>query len=491
AVYGVLGGITAAYWTDLIQGVCIVLLSILLLPFGLNALVAKFGDPTTMGMLDGFRIMHEQIPASQFAIIGSTSASEFPLYRIAAIVFINIVGAVVMPHFIVTGGGSAKTEFNARVGFVTGNLLKRFCTVGWAITALIALALFADNAELVADPDKVWGMASKELLGPGLLGLMLACLLAALMSSADCYMLVCSGLVVRNIYAAYINDKASDQQYIMLGRIIGMVIILFAVLMSWKMNDVYGQLKLTWIVQVAFAAPFWLGLFWRGATRIGAWCSIAYCALAFFLIPFLAPMVSPELRTSERFTQANEIIVTTETRAAAPSDVRKGAADKVGDDIEITSTSGGILIYFTGALDENGKAGGNFKIDYLLYDLMGVDLRKKSNAMLDTLSLLPKVIVPFLIMILVSLFTKKNSVANLDRYYVKMKTPVIPDPALDHAELEKSYADPRRYDYRKLFKNSSLEIQIPTTEDWLGFVLTVAACFGVIGLILLIAGVGA
>ena len=35
-MYGVLGGITAAYWTDLIQGICIILLSILLIPFGLN-----------------------------------------------------------------------------------------------------------------------------------------------------------------------------------------------------------------------------------------------------------------------------------------------------------------------------------------------------------------------------------------------------------------------------------------------------------------------
>ena len=52
-----------------------------------------------------------------------------------------------------------------------------------AITALIALALFSDHPELVADADKTWGVASRELLGPGLTGLMLACLLAALMSS--------------------------------------------------------------------------------------------------------------------------------------------------------------------------------------------------------------------------------------------------------------------------------------------------------------------
>ena len=75
--------------------------------------------------------------------------------------------------------------------------------------ALIALALFADNPELIQDPQKTWGVASRELLGPGLTGLMLACLLAALMSSADAYMIVGSALVVRNLYAPYINPFTS------------------------------------------------------------------------------------------------------------------------------------------------------------------------------------------------------------------------------------------------------------------------------------------
>ncbi|MEZ6110345.1 MAG: hypothetical protein R3C99_04940 [Pirellulaceae bacterium] len=103
----------------------------------------------------------------------------------------------------------AKTETNARVDLpVTGNFLKRFCTIGWVLTGLIALALYSNNQELIADPDKTWGVASRDLLPSGFTGLMLACLLAALMSSVDAYMVVGSALVVRNIYAAYINNEA-------------------------------------------------------------------------------------------------------------------------------------------------------------------------------------------------------------------------------------------------------------------------------------------
>ena len=74
--YGILGGLRAAYYTDLIQGVCIILLSIILIPFGLNALVDKFGDPATQSTMAGFEIMHEQLPKELFAIVGANRASD-------------------------------------------------------------------------------------------------------------------------------------------------------------------------------------------------------------------------------------------------------------------------------------------------------------------------------------------------------------------------------------------------------------------------------
>src|SRR5690606_26332279 len=103
-LYGVLGGLRAAYWTDLIQGICIILLSIMLVPSGLNALVQKFGDPATQTTMDGFKIMHEQLSPDKFEVVGSGSSSEFPIYRIIAVVLINLMGVAVQPHFIATGG---------------------------------------------------------------------------------------------------------------------------------------------------------------------------------------------------------------------------------------------------------------------------------------------------------------------------------------------------------------------------------------------------
>lgn len=553
--YGILGGLHAAYYTDLVQGMCIILLSLLLIPYGLNALVERFGDPSTDGMLTGFTYLHEQLPEEHFHLVGSTSSSEFPLHRIIAVVIINLIGIVVQPHFIATGGGSAKTENTARVGLVTGNFLKRFCTIGWVLTALIALALYADNPELSIDPDKTWGVASRDLLGPGLTGLMLACLLAALMSSVDAYMIVGSGLVVRNLYAPYVNPHASEAQYVKVARMTGFLVVAGAVVVSLFYMNVFEQLQLTWVFNILFAAPFWLGMYWRRATLRAAWITVAYCVLVFFLIPYAAPRLMPALRTNPNFTAMNQIVETTTLREAAPSDVQRrqaaievwdsrraaieqGGSDaaaqaraleklgprpmplEIGREVSEVERSGGQGIYWPSGLvviDESGaplegvepvpvgepiqvndrvsqqilaypegtrfQGQGNFQLDFLLYSLLGIDLTTKTNATLATLELPPKIIMPFLVMILASLLTPPVRREVLDRYYIKMRTPVDGDPDLDRQKLEAAYNDPPASEHRKLFPGTSLEFQKPTMADALGFI----ACWIICGLIIVLA----
>ena len=471
-LYGVLGGVTAAYWTDLIQGICIILLSILLIPFGLNEVVKRFGEPGD-SWTDGFRVMHEQLPASTFEIVGGSAASEFPLYAIITIVIMNMIGIVLTPHFIVTGGGSAKSEHDARVGLVTGNFIKRFCTIGWVITALIVLTLYRDNPALIGDADMAWGVATRELLGPlgiGLVGLMLACLLAALMSSVDCYMLVCSALVVRNIYVPYGNPNASEQECLRLGRITGAIVVLGAVVVSVTMLDMFKQLELTWIVPMTFAALFWLGMYWRRATTKAGWITIVFCLLCFFVLPRAIPAVAPELRSNEAYLAVNS---------------PEGAA-------------GGQSIYWTGGVKENEEEGGDkiglgsFRFDMVIYDkLLGLDLTQYRKAALKTLEFPFKIIAPFLVMIIASLLTQPNSKKALDRLYVKMKTPVDPDPEGDARKIDVSYARPDRFNDRKLFPGSNWEFERPTKMDFWGFVGCFVICFAIIGVVLWVARIGA
>ena len=133
---------------------------------------------------------------------------------------------------------------------------------------------------------------------------------------------------------------------------------------------------------------------------------------------------------------------------------------------------------------------GRLRLDMLIIDKLGVDLASMDNAAIKTLDLPFATVVPFIVMILASLVTKPNSRQALDRLYVKMKTPVDPDPAGDRAQMERSYAQPDRFDERKLFPGSSLEFQRPRAVDFWGFIACFAICFGIIGLAVLVSGIG-
>ncbi len=550
-VYGALGGLRAAYFTDLIQGIFIIFLSLMLIPFGLKELVEKFGDPTTQSFLEGFRLMHEQVPDAYFNIIDSPRGGEFPLHYIAAITLLNMIGIVVQPHFIATGGGSAKSEDAARVGLVVGNFLKRLCTVGWALTGLIILALMADKISIAQDPDRAWGIAALEILGPlkmGLVGLMLACLLAALMSSADCYMLVTSGLVVRNLYVGYVRPDASEKECLWVARCFSFLLISLAVIFSLSQLNVFDQLKLAWEIPIVFAAPFWLGLFWRRANTRAAWGTIAFSVSFFFILPILIPFVAPNLRMSETFTKTNEIITTTLLRPAAPSDVAKRKAaiqawELANEEAETEeakqklgpkpipleqgvvfrdaySTGGKSIYWKKGVKTPEGESPprteisrvvspdntkeelkekytgplmgqGIFNFELLLYDLVGIDLTQLENSTLETMRLPPRLIMPFVVMILLSLVTRRNSREALDRYYVKMKTPTEPEPEKDKEELNKSYNDPDRFNEKRLFPQwTGLEFSKPKVNDVVGFIVCFFGTFAIIGLAIWVASIG-
>lgn len=616
--YGVLGGLTAAYWTDLIQGICIIALSVILIPAGLYGLVNSFGEQYTVAgsgeavtsAVDGFSIMHQRLPESFFQLFGGPRAGEFPLHYILSLTILALVGIVVQPHFIATGGGSAKTEFSARMGLVVGNFLKRFCTIGWAITGLLVLALLAGNIDAARDPDLVWGIASQKLLGsvmPGLVGLMLACLLAALMSSADCYMLVASALFVRNVYAPYVDPDASEKTYVTIGRISGGLIVAAAAGIAISSYDVFQQYKLALEVTAVFAAPFWLGMHWRWANKWSAWLTIGFSLCFFYVVPFFLPMVTPGLREDQSFAIATDRVTTTTTRKVTSADVdkrnalieaweqdnktiaaqiatiekaQKAVNDAIANDdwnasstflkklseesallarqaeslksslgarperirigqmFEDNSTIGGDSIFWTGGIApvreppkdkwvysgpakpietevigkpvvKKTKSGdtvttttkrdkgkfvgqGNFRLDFLLYymflgkeRMQGID-----RATLQTLRLPPRILLPFVVMILLSFITPANSKQTLDRYYAKMKTPVDGDPEVDQANLNAVYENPDSAPRKRLFPFLGLEIQKPTWADIIGFVVSFLICFAFLGFTWWLANLG-
>ena len=93
-------------------------------------------------------------------------------------------------------------------------------------------------------------------------------------------------------------------------------------------------------------------------------------------------------------------------------------------------------------------------------------------------------------MLLISPFTRPAEKEGLDRFFVKMKTPVQPDPSMDRQELEKSYADPSRFDHLKIFPNTQLEFTKWDKTDTIGFLAGIGGTILVIAVTLFIAQIG-
>ncbi len=272
-VYGVLGGLTAAAWTDTLQGILILVLSVLLLPAGL----------AEAGWFSG---LHEKVPGEMFRVVGTAATSDYTWYYVLALMLMNLVGVAAQPHIFSTGGGGARDEFTARIGLVGGNFLKRLTTILWGFTGVVAFALFG---RAVADPDKVWGYATQQLLGPGFTGLMIACLLAAAMSSADAYMVSGAALFTRNLYQPARPGRA-EGEYVLVGRIVSAALVAAGVGLALSFHDVLRLIRYIWKLPVIFGAIFWLSILWRGVTRAAATWTVLYSFATVVILPgFLSP----------------------------------------------------------------------------------------------------------------------------------------------------------------------------------------------------------
>ncbi len=204
-VYGAAGGLSAAIVTDYVQGLLTILFSFMLLPFIFSAVGGMAGIRETVtgpGML---------------SLVAPGKVTTFFIVMMA---IQALVGIVAQP-FIMGVCAAGKTEWEGRIGIVVGNLIKRLCTIAWALTAIAAVAWYMQRGVDLAtvDPDFIYGNVAQEFLprlSPGLLGIFLAALLAGVMSSCDSFMISSSGLFTENIYKALRPDQ-SQTHYVWIG----------------------------------------------------------------------------------------------------------------------------------------------------------------------------------------------------------------------------------------------------------------------------------
>lgn len=262
-LFGVAGGLVATVNTDFIQGIFILVLSFLLIPFGLHA-------------VGGFAGLHAKLDPQMFSLI---ALKELTLFKVSMLVVSGLVGIVAQPHHMAVAG-SGKSEMNCRVGWCYGNFIKRICTIGWAVTGLIAAAMFASGS--IAKRELVFGAMIKQLLPSGLVGLMIAAILATVIASCAAFMVSGSALFTRNIYKKYLKPAAYDHHYLLIGRIVSAVITIGSLLMALYMKSVIDA-TVHFVTIVAFVGiPMWVAIIWVRANSKGTWASLITSTTVFW-----------------------------------------------------------------------------------------------------------------------------------------------------------------------------------------------------------------
>jgi Na+/proline symporter len=266
-IYGIAGGLSAAILTDFVQGILTIVLSFLVLPFALSAVGGMVGLRESIQNPDMFKMV---------------APDEITAFYVAVIAFNGLLGWVTQPQSMGIAA-AGKTEMEGRVGVMCGILFKRVCTMAWVLTGLCAVGLYAGRD---IDIDHVYGLMAHTLLpqiAPGLVGLFIASMLAAVMSSCDAFMVASSALFTENVYRSLLAKDKTDRHYTFVGRVVAGMVVVAGVLFAFNLESVVQGLEIFWKVSAMMAIPFWLGLFWRRATSMAAWTStlLSFAVLLF------------------------------------------------------------------------------------------------------------------------------------------------------------------------------------------------------------------
>jgi Na+/proline symporter len=278
--YILAGGLVAAAYTDFFQGVMIIILSVMLLPVGIDA-------------IGGLGSMRQSLGPEMFAVTAPLGAKEGDPWFVIAMSLLGLAGVVAQPH-VMTATASGKQETEARVGMCYGNFIKRLLTIAWAFTGLMAAVRFRDvltgdaldSPAAIAASETLFGRAVQEFLGDGWRGLMIACIIAGV-TSAETFMVVGAALFTRNLYAPVARDR-SKAHYLWVGRLAAAGILAAGISSAVSADAVTSILKASIKVIGLLGPAFWFGVVWRRANASGVWASVA-CGLLVWSAASLEP----------------------------------------------------------------------------------------------------------------------------------------------------------------------------------------------------------
>ncbi len=264
-VYTVFGGLRAVLYTDLLQMFVLVGGSIAVTVLGLSA-------------LGGWDAMQQSVAPAFMDLWKPMSDPDFPWTGILFGAPILGVWYWCTDQFIVQRVLAAHDQEHARAGTIFAGYLKLLPLFIFVIPGVIAYALSQQGRLALDTPDQALPALMGALLPVGLRGLVVAGLLAALMSSLSSVFNSTSTLVTWDVYKK-IRPDASERQLVLVGQATTAVLVGFGLLWIPLMQLVSAQLyqylqSVQAYISPPIAAVFLLGISWRRVNAQGAIASL-------------------------------------------------------------------------------------------------------------------------------------------------------------------------------------------------------------------------
>ncbi|WP_440998776.1 sodium/sugar symporter [Fodinibius sp. SL11] len=314
AAYSLYGGLSAVAWTDVIQVGLLVLGGFVVTFAGLYNLTPDGG------IFNGIAHLYE-VAGDKFDMILEHSNPEFSnLPGIAVLIGGMWVANLYywgFNQYIIQRTLAAKSLKESQKGIIFAGFLKLLIPLIVVIPGIIVYVLFNQPegtmqitgvVDAFTKPDgsiqydNAYPWLMKVFLSPGFLGLVVAALAAAIVSSMASMLNSVATIFTMDIYIPYINPDASDKQTVNMGRISASVALITAIIVAPQLDNVpqvfqYIQ-EYTGMVSPGILAVFLMGLFWKKTTSKGAiYGVLSSIVIAVFLktpavqLPFLDQML--------------------------------------------------------------------------------------------------------------------------------------------------------------------------------------------------------
>ena len=274
-VYGTLGGIRAVAWTDVIQGL-VLMVGFSLLLF---MLYKQFG-PISLAT----NIIQQSPEVAKVNVPDANRLREWLSY----IIIIGL-GSTLYPQAI-QRIYAARSEKVLRQGLALMAFAPLFTSLIAVITGIYAIAYVPGL--LGTDTDRVLGIImsmiqQNSVLGYWLVVILYAAILAAMMSTADSALLSISSMLSKDIYGRFIDANASEARLTFMGKIFSWCLIIFLVWLAIYLSDKASLIKLLdrkFDILIQLVPAFMLSIHWRGMQALPTFIGIVFgVALSLYL----------------------------------------------------------------------------------------------------------------------------------------------------------------------------------------------------------------